>query len=200
MAYNTMHWGGRDFYEIEFLVIPQCDESTVSSLTKLFEDHPDLDVNERADYYNPNWRNGEHQNRYIVHLYEFATVSSLIGAAYAQCPKTARFLLEHGADVNTPGHIFKPIIAAAFRGISYELTELLVSYGADVHCCDKYGNTALHYAVVDDKDPRIMIHLLEHGADPHAKNIKNQTPISLCHDPERQKFFELVSSTKSARR
>lgn len=54
----------------------------------------------------------------------------------------------------------------------------LLSFGADFTKLDAHNNTPLHYAVMA-KSASIVQMLLCFGADPHIKNLNNQSPISM---------------------
>jgi ankyrin repeat protein len=57
--------------------------------------------------------------------------------------ETARFLVEHGADVNGAGQFgWAPLHAAAYQGLN-DLIAYLVSEGADPDQMDRFGQTAL---------------------------------------------------------
>jgi ankyrin repeat protein len=57
--------------------------------------------------------------------------------------ETARYLLEHGADVNAVGEFgWTPLHAAAYQGLT-DVIELLVSKGAKTETKDKLGQTPL---------------------------------------------------------
>jgi ankyrin repeat protein len=57
--------------------------------------------------------------------------------------QTARYLVEHGADVNKPGQFgWTALHAAAYQGLNDEI-EFLVSKGANIDQKDEFGQTAL---------------------------------------------------------
>jgi ankyrin repeat protein len=61
--------------------------------------------------------------------------------------ETARYLLEHGADVNAVGEFgWTPLHAAAYQGLT-DVIELLVSKGAKLEAKDKLGQTPLSIAL-----------------------------------------------------
>lgn len=63
-----------------------------------------------------------------------------------------------------------------------DLAVSLVEAGADVHRRDRWGNTALWRAVYHAPGTDTLIDvLLEHGADPAAKNNHDVSPIDLAH-------------------
>lgn len=65
------------------------------------------------------------------------------------------------------------------EGRALEMTRHLLSLGIDVNTPDQQGNTALHHAV--RQDFRTVVELLaDRGANPHASNDRDETPISLA--------------------
>ncbi|MBN8827342.1 MAG: ankyrin repeat domain-containing protein [Sphingobacteriia bacterium] len=87
------------------------------------------------------------------------------------------FLLEHGADIKKGQPLWW-----AVQNNQEKVVEILLNHGADVNFVDKNGNTLLHYAA-DSLD--IVKLLLEHGANPVARNNNWQTPwfyIRKCKD------------------
>jgi uncharacterized protein len=61
--------------------------------------------------------------------------------------ETARYLLEHGADVNAVGEFgWTPLHAASYQGLT-GVIELLVSKGANLEAKDKLGQTPLSIAL-----------------------------------------------------
>jgi ankyrin repeat protein len=61
--------------------------------------------------------------------------------------ETARYLLEHGADVNAVGEFgWTPLHAASYQGLT-DVIELLVSKGANLEAKDKLGQTPLSIAL-----------------------------------------------------
>lgn len=63
----------------------------------------------------------------------------------------ARWLLEHGADVNTPDGAGETPLMTAAGSAEPGLVELLLSQGADVAAQCKTGCTALHLAVAQGR-------------------------------------------------
>ncbi len=112
-------------------------------------------------------------------------------AAAAPNPAMMRILLAGGADPRlTNDQNVTPLMAAAgvIRGEAYteqqqkdalEAVRMLIDMGADVNAADKKGRTALHGATVMVADPIIQI-LAEHGAKLDARDIYQQTPLSIA--------------------
>jgi ankyrin repeat protein len=112
-------------------------------------------------------------------------------AARAQAYDCVEMLLRKGnADPNI-GDFDKrtPLHAAVGKSArSYDIIELLVSWGADVNTKDQYGYTPLHIAALNELSQCVEI-LIFHGADVTAKSkfgmtalgiITRKTPASLA--------------------
>ncbi|WP_265036680.1 ankyrin repeat domain-containing protein [Wolbachia endosymbiont (group A) of Anomoia purmunda] len=72
-------------------------------------------------------------------------------AAHGGCEKTARYLVEKGANVKaTNRHGITPLHIAAFCGYSY-VVENLIEDGADKNAISSNGCTLAHYAAIGDE-------------------------------------------------
>jgi hypothetical protein len=101
--------------------------------------------------------------------------TSLYYAASFGIEHVVRALLDEGADVNAVGGRVGATAfhAAALRG-HVKVMDLLFKKGADLNKADFIHKTALHSAAgVDDAD--VIRYLLEHGADPDARDGKGST-------------------------
>jgi ankyrin repeat protein len=134
----------------------------------------------------------------------------------------ARFMLEHGADVNNRnGHGNTALIIAAQR-LDVEMMELLIQRGADVNISNEYNAmTALHWALlasyedreyamdlmergcikpIDEKDEEkvtaIVELLLRSGANANAKDCDNLTPIDYAEKRGDQKSLDLLKAAE----
>ncbi len=91
----------------------------------------------------------------------------------------AKFLIEHGAEVNARDYFgFTPLHEAVVRG-SYNVAKLLIEEGANVNAKDKYGYTPLHLAAIYNR-PKLAELLIKHGADVNAKDNYGNTPLHYC--------------------
>lgn len=78
--------------------------------------------------------------------------TALHGAANTASLEVARWLLEHGANVNARGHMGRtPLHLAAERNMSSKAVEILIEAGADIHAKDDQGLTALDVATQHGK-------------------------------------------------
>ena len=104
--------------------------------------------------------------------------------------KTARILVEHGADANTENVIGKTLLHILILSNSdicdedyvLNLVLLLLRHGAEVDKRDYYGNpTPLHLAIQMNRF-RLAGILVEHGADPIAENDEGKTPLHMLSE------------------
>jgi ankyrin repeat protein len=94
-------------------------------------------------------------------------------------PSFAKFLVEHGANVNARDLFgITPLHEAVIRG-SYRVAKFLIEKGADVNAKDNYGYTPLHLAAIYNR-ARLAKLLIEHGADVNAKDNYGNTPLHYC--------------------
>lgn len=73
-----------------------------------------------------------------------------------------------------------PIHNSASYG-HFEVTELLIKYGANVNIADLWKFTPLHEAAAKGKYEIVKL-LLKHGADSTKKNRDGATPLDLARD------------------
>jgi len=96
-----------------------------------------------------------------------------------------KLLLSYGADVNISDNKGQtPLIHAAGPFISYEVVELLIKSGANVHKMSKYEGTALSRLMLRaDSDPsliKILDLLLNKGIDVNASPPDFYSPLQLA--------------------
>lgn len=65
-----------------------------------------------------------------------------------------------------------------FRGLE-DITQKLITAGADVNAVDKYMNTPLHYAVISEEKRITEILLKKPSINIHKKNVDNKTALEL---------------------
>ena len=100
-------------------------------------------------------------------------------AVDANSTEFAKFLINHGAKVNTKDYFgFTPLHEAVVRG-SYNVAKLLIEKGADVNAKDKYGYTPLHLTAIYNR-PKLAELLIKHGAKVNVKDNYGNTPLHYC--------------------
>ncbi len=97
--------------------------------------------------------------------------------ANAQYPAAVR-LVEHGAAVNVKGPKWAAIHLAALYGRT-DLCRALLEAGASVDQLGDSLHTALMLACQEEHFETVRL-LLEHGADPHRKNAKGNSPWKIA--------------------
>lgn len=75
------------------------------------------------------------------------------------------------------------------------LTRACIKRGVDVNTVDKFGSTALHYAVIYGRT-RLIKCLLKKGADMDIANRNNVTPFRSAEIFEREKIINLLRKRK----
>jgi hypothetical protein len=104
-------------------------------------------------------------------------------------------LREKDADINeTNAFGTTPLILSI--EINRDLTEFLISRGADIDMPDKKGNTALIIATCCQRADKIKL-LLDHGADPSIKNLNNKTARDVAMSINGD-LFKMLSPQKLA--
>ncbi|KAI4454386.1 ankyrin repeat-containing protein [Holotrichia oblita] len=74
--------------------------------------------------------------------------------------RSVHMLLENGANINVEN---KPMLHSASKGKSTKIVHMLLEHGADPNQTDEYGQTALHHAVINNRQ-YIVKKLLEFKA------------------------------------
>jgi ankyrin repeat protein len=141
----------------------------------------DADVNAQDDY-------GWTPIHAVSHGF---SLSFAIYSGAQSFPDVARFLLEHGADVNgrtvgdsTPLH-------EAVKHRTVEVMRVLLEHGANVGAEDKYGKTPLHEAAQYGRVEVVHV-LLEHGANVGAEDKKGSTPLHEAAQKERDEVVRVL--------
>ena len=114
-----------------------------------------------------------------------ATFLTLTAARYNDDPEVMRLILERGGDANaSDGHATAMHYAAAKSTSTLTLQYLYERFGKiDTRKPEDYENpgwgtpnTPLHYAAKSNPNVEISQWLVEHGADPFARNSSGETP------------------------
>lgn len=99
-------------------------------------------------------------------------------------------------DIDPKGYARRPIHAATIGG-SLEIVKFLIENGADVNIQNRYGDTALHFAVHHNRS-FILTELLKAHADPLIQNNVFKTPIDIAREQNKQAYVqEMETYTKT---
>lgn len=88
--------------------------------------------------------------------------------------EAAGVLISAGANVNFKGH---KDVCSLFVAKSSRAVDLLIHNGAKVDSVDELGSSALHHAVITEKNNGVLISLLRGGCNPEATNILGDTAV-----------------------
>jgi uncharacterized protein len=113
--------------------------------------------------------------------------------------ETVRALLDHGADPNAADSAgTMPIHAACFNG-GLEITQLLVSRGADMHARNGSGQTPLARAAGFYPYPELVDFLIKKGADVNAVDDQGNSVVAGCaHTPILRKLLRRGANVNTA--
>ncbi len=114
-------------------------------------------------------------------------ITALHWAAQYGDLRVARYLLQHGAEVNTSDPTKGPLATSTIHGTvlqvalrggaaNLELVRLIVEHGAELNHRDAQGNTEMHL-VARSGSAALARLLVQHGADVHAVNTSQHTAL-----------------------
>ena len=118
----------------------------------------------------------------------------------------ARLLLDRGASVNSQDQNHAtPLLLAAERHMD-DIARILIVYGADPNVKNMWGKTPLHLLLERTSNDHDDIHgflvverlLLERGADVHAQDGNNTTPVHLAYRHRRFEIAQLILDRSNA--
>jgi hypothetical protein len=99
--------------------------------------------------------------------------------------EAAKLLFKFGADLELPDQDEKTPLMLASEKLNLPMMNFLLSKGVDVHRQDKWGNTALIYAMRNDLvEEKYVKPLLEYDSQIHHENNQKITPFSLSDEKE----------------
>ena len=97
-----------------------------------------------------------------------------------------------GIDIDPKGYERRPIHAATISG-SMDIVKFLIENGANVNIQNRYGDTALHFAVHHNRS-FILSELLKANANPLVKNNVMKTPIDIAKDQNKLDYAKEMES------
>lgn len=119
----------------------------------------------------------------LVNAYAADGFQPLGLACFFGHPDVADFLLDSGADPNSPSRNSQRVapLHSAVASRNLQITQALLERGADVNAKQEAGYTPLHEAAHNGDLPVLDL-LLHYGADPLARNDAGQTPLDIARD------------------
>jgi cytohesin len=109
------------------------------------------------------------------------------GEPYSRQLETVVALLKANASINEIDDLKRTALAWASIRSWQKVAELLLKYNANPNLPDIDGRTALHHAIIDDKNKPILERrlqliglLVKHGADIHCKDRNGISPLDLA--------------------
>ena len=114
-------------------------------------------------------------------------------AAFFGRTEAAELLIARGAEVNTPSRNAQRVNAlhAALAGPAPELARSLLAAGADVNLAQQDGVTPLHEAAHNGRADLVQL-LLDHGADPSARDGKGRTARDFATERNHQAVLQIL--------
>jgi ankyrin repeat protein len=101
-------------------------------------------------------------------------------ACYDGILEIVQWLLNHGADVNAQSNDPSVPINSAVGCGHLQVVRMLIEFNADINVRSKFGKGSLHLAASrhkNDDHVGIMQLLLDHGANPNARDNNGSTPL-----------------------
>lgn len=100
-------------------------------------------------------------------------------------------LIEKGVPINQASEEgVTPLMAAALHEGQDDMLFFLLEKGADPHLQDQHNQTALHYALKGNYNPRFTCHLIDQEIGIHQAGEKDVTPIELALKHENREIAE----------
>jgi len=107
-------------------------------------------------------------------------------------------LFKKHANPNLINHDGDTPLNIAINEMDYKGAYLLLDNNADPNIRNKYGKTILHYAVTQRDGAKIVMKLLEKGANPNLPDSNNQTPLDLASNRPKIKKMILAWLKKNS--
>ena len=108
----------------------------------------------------------------------------------------ARFLLEHGADVNVRDKDNSTLLHEASGSGNIDVMQLLLSHRADVNVLDRRGDSPLHKASRYQRFDAMKL-LVKEGADVDVRDKSNSTPLHEASGSGNIEVMQLLLSLRA---
>ena len=122
----------------------------------------------------------------------FSALSRALESGHVE---VVRYLIEHGAAIVGRTRGGQPPLTYVIQHRQPELLELFLKNKAPTDLVDFDGLTALHLAAAADDETATRL-LLEHGANPKAKDSKGKTPLDMARNHGAKKTVSLLKSVR----
>lgn len=130
-----------------------------------------------------------------INLKSISGKTALVYACLRGYIEVARILILNGANINIINSEITPL-QAAVASRNYNLVFYLLNMDAEVNLRNKYGETALMYAVSWEEKVIVEL-LLNKGANPSLKNKKGVTALNLARQSNQQEIVNLLEQTRT---
>ncbi|MEZ9525685.1 ankyrin repeat domain-containing protein [Enterovibrio norvegicus] len=137
-------------------------------------------------------KRGANANATTLHGY---TVLHMAAGEHEEALEIVELLVKAGANVNATTPYGTSVLMSALN-VGYEdVVEFILAQGADTNKQDLEQDTALHYAAYQS-NPKIIIALLRHGADPSMKNAKGLIPEDVAAENNHLEVEKLLEQSR----
>ncbi|MCH9693470.1 MAG: ankyrin repeat domain-containing protein [Gammaproteobacteria bacterium] len=120
----------------------------------------------------------------------------LVNAAIVGNIRVLTWLLDNDADMDSQDRDGCTALHFAVQEKHAEIIEMLLDGGADVGLTDSHGNAPLWRAVFDARGNYEFVRLLlRHGANPHAKNESDRSPMDFAQTIEDVELVALLAES-----
>lgn len=125
-----------------------------------------------------------------IHTKNAAGFNPLIIAGYRNQLAVVKFLLDHGVDVNVESPEGPAILGGCYKG-NLELTQLLITYKANVNAVNVHGTSALMYAALSKNIDLVKL-LLKHGANKNLVEKSGKNALQYAQMSDSKEIIALL--------